>query len=257
MNNRSLFLIAVAVVVVGLYFFNHRSQQADSAASEETLEEAQEVVKKTNTEASATASQDSTVVVNSGSVNNAAADTSLLSEVVLKKFSQHIVQLEKCLQLTSAGAEVNSLAPTPENLLARFRGTLGEAIVQLDDWSQFDIVDKSGQKKRIRVDYDYPDGVTPNRRLSMYTLNSYGSYEIDNLTNDQSDNPNEAYIESLKEGQRLQQEEKATRIYFSQGEELVLGLKNNRLDSLNISRGANTYNCTNLSLEVSSCSCSE
>ena len=139
--------------------------------------------------------------------------------------------------------------------MTQLRGSVGEPVVQLEDWSQFDLVDKTGVKKRVRVDYDYPDGATPNRRLSTYTLNTYGSYEIDNLTNDQSDNPNESYIESLKEGQRLQVEEKSSRVYFSQGEELIVASRNGRLNSLSITRGQYSYNCFNLSEENSACTC--
>jgi hypothetical protein len=145
--------------------------------------------------------------------------------------------------------------PTPDNLLAMLRPTLGESVVQIDDWSQFDITDKSGTKKRIRVDYDYPDGVTPNRRLSSYTLNSYGALEIDNLTSDQTDNPNEAYIESLKEGAQVLTEERAARVYFAQGEEVAFAIKNGKLDSFNISRSEYSINCSGLSEENSRCSC--
>jgi hypothetical protein len=127
--------------------------------------------------------------------------------------------------------------------------------VQIDDWSQFDLTDKTGTKKRYRVDYDYPDGVTPNRRLSSYTLNSYGALEIDNLTSDQTDNPNEAYIESLKEGTHVLSEERAARVYYSQGEELAFTMKNGKLDTFNITRSEYSINCSGLTEENSRCTC--
>ncbi len=89
----------------------------------------------------------------------------------------------------------------------------------------------------------------------MFTVNAYNSLEIDNLTNDQTDNPNTAYIDSLKEGVQLTSEEKAARFYFTQGEELVYTMKNGHLDSFNISRGERAINCTNMSTESSRCSC--
>jgi hypothetical protein len=172
----------------------------------------------------------------------------------MKNFVTHLQEVQKCLHLNNMN--VDQLAdPRPDNLLSLLRPTLGEAVVQIDDWSQFDMTDKNGVKKRIRVDYDYPDGVTPNRRLSSYTLNSYGALEIDNLTTDQADNPNEAYIESLKEGSHVTSEERAARVYYSQGEEVSFTMRNGKLDTFSISRSEYSINCTALTEENSKCSC--
>lgn len=177
-----------------------------------------------------------------------------INEAVLRNFAVHMKEVQKCLHLSSVNVG-DQADPTPDNLLGMLRPSLGESVVQIDDWSQFDITDKTGTKKRIRVDYDYPDGVTPNRRLSSYTLNSYGALEIDNLTSDQTDNPNEAYVESLKEGAQVMTEERAARVYFAQGEEVAFTIKNGKLDSFNISRSEYSINCSGLSEESSKCSC--
>lgn len=253
MKSRHIVIVVLILALMGVYYFKDRRQTVDS--SEADVVEETQVTKQPQlspTESSASnASADSTSAIETPTN----AEAQAISEAVQKRFAGHMANLEKCLHLSSASGGLPVLQPTPDQLMAQLRGSLGEPVVQLEDWTQFDVIDKAGIKKRVRVDYDYPDGATPNRRLSSYTLNSYGSYEIDNLTNDQSDNPNEAYIESLKEGQRLTQEEKSSRMYFSQGEELLMGMKNGRLTSMSVTRGEYAYNCNNLSEETSTCTC--
>jgi hypothetical protein len=253
MKTRHIVLVVLILVMMGVYYYKDRSQTVDSvdADSSEETQVANPYRPSPSQAQNEMASTDLTTAVLP--IQN--PENQPISEAVQKRFAVHMVNLEKCLRLSSASATLPVLQPTSDQLMAQLRGSLGEPVVQLEDWTQFDVIDKVGVKKRIRVDYDYPDGATPNRRLSSYTLNSYGSYEIDNLTNDQSDNPNEAYVESLKEGQRLTQEEKSSRFYFSQGEELIVSLKNGRLTSMSVTRGEYAYNCNNLSEETSVCTC--
>lgn len=254
MKSRHIVLVVLILVVMGAYYLKDRRQAVDPTETESS----DEVQKSQPKAASNSVSEQPVGLISADSTavqTPLYTETQAVSEAVQKRFAEQMSSLEKCLHLSNANAALPVLQPTADQLMTQLRGSLGEPVVQLEDWSQFDIVDKSGVKKRVRVDYDYPDGATPNRRLSTYTLNSYGSFEIDNLTNDQADNPNEAYIESLKEGHRLQQEEKASRIYFSQGEELIMSVKNGRLTSLSLTRGAFAFNCNNLSEENSACSC--
>lgn len=254
MKSRHIVLVVLILAVMGVYYFKDRRATVDSSDSE-LADNSQEL--KPHQAAKAQEKIVGSVSTDPTAVAAAPKNTEIqpISEAVQKRFAGQMVNLEKCLHLTSASAALPVLQPTPDQLMTQLRGSLGEPVVQLEDWMQFDITDKAGVKKRVRVDYDYPDGATPNRRLSSYTLNSYGSYEIDNLTNDQSDNPNEAYIESLKEGSRVTQEEKSSRLYFSQGEELLVVMKNGRLTSMSVTRGEFAYNCNNLSEETSTCTC--
>jgi hypothetical protein len=251
MKDRHILLVAAALVfVMGFFYVKGKKPRKpiEETEIEETLEsESATAAKPVQLPAAAVTSSDRTFAA-------PAPQNPVVNEAILRNFANHMKEVEKCLHLSSVNSGPQA-EPTPDNLLAMLRPTLGESVVQIDDWSQFDITDKSGTKKRIRVDYDYPDGVTPNRRLSSYTLNSYGALEIDNLTSDQTDNPNEAYIESLKEGAQVLTEERAARVYFAQGEEVAFAIKNGKLDSFNISRSEYSINCSGLSEENSRCSC--
>jgi hypothetical protein len=252
MKDRYLFAIAAALVFIMAFFF-FKSKKRPKVLETEDVEIEEEIVNQTPT---AAAGQNTIRLSSDASVAKVSSPTPTtgVNPVLFRNFAEHMKEVAKCLQLKdlSPGDQVD---PTPDNLISMLRPNLGEVIIQIDDWSQFDIIEKNGTKKRIRVDFDYPDGVTPNRRLSSYTYNSYGSLEIDNLTADQTDNPNEAYIESLKEGSQVNLEERAARVYFSQGEEVSFTIKNGKLDTFNISRSEYAINCTGLSEENSKCSC--
>lgn len=251
MKDRHILLVAAVLVFVTAFFYikgKKPHKPIDEAEVEETMDEQPaKVAQPLQLNTAAAPSTDS-------SFSAPTPQSPAVNETILKNFADHLKEMEKCLHLSNLNVGPQA-EPTPDNLLSMLRPTLGESVVQIDDWSQFDITDKSGAKKRIRVDYDYPDGVTPNRRLSSYTLNSYGALEIDNLTSDQTDNPNEAYIESLKEGAQVMSEERAARVYFAQGEEVAFSIKNGKLDSFNISRSEYSINCSGLSEESSKCSC--
>ena len=253
MNNKSIFVLGALIIVAALFLFKDPKKRAKNVDDDSEYSET-ESNDKTAAPAAQQAGAMSADLTQAKPVATAVAAPQL-NEAVLKRYSQHLMNMEKCLRLQNQNFTDSVATPSADNLISGLRPNLGDTVVQLEDWSQFDLLDKSGVKKRIRVDVDYPDGATPNRRLSMYTVNSYGALEIDNLTNDQSDNPNMAYIDSLKDGMQTLTEEKAVRVYFAQGEELLYTMKNGQIDSFSISKMDRAYNCTNLMAENSTCTC--
>ncbi|MGZ3724629.1 MAG: hypothetical protein ACXWQQ_02475 [Pseudobdellovibrio sp.] len=252
MKNRYVFLFGAIIVVMALYFLNRGKLKSADADTDNEISDTDSEPKK-NPQILPTTSVSATVTAVSATAE--VKPNNQVSDEVMRKFALNLVEVQKCLAFSAKSAGPDMAAPSIDNLLVMLRPNLGEVIVQLDDWQQFDYIDKSNVKKRARVDIDYPDGVTPTRRLSLFTYNAYNTLEIDNLTNDQSDNPNLAYIESLKEGSQVLSEERAARYYFHQGEELVYTIKNGNLDSFNISRADRAINCTNMSTEAARCSC--
>jgi hypothetical protein len=186
--------------------------------------------------------------------NKAPVEGRQQNEIVLRQFSLHMKDMAKCLGLAGVQNVNEKTEPLVGNLMAQLKPALGEVVFKTDDWSQTEFMDQ-GIKKKVRVDYDYPDGVTPIRRLSMYQINSYDRPEIISLSADASDNPNEAYIASLSEGHDILNVETGTRAYFGDGEELIFSQRNGQIQSLSINRGESSFNCFNLDQEGSSCSC--
>lgn len=189
-------------------------------------------------------------IKNSESDMNAQAN-----EQISKQFSAHLKSMTKCFNLPQLQNISEKTDPTPESLLNYLRAGLGDVVVKMDDWAQTEYINEKNERIRIRVDYDYPDGAIAERRLSMFKINSYGAPEIMGLTPDQANNPNEAYIASLTEGQNISNIENGTRAYYSEGEELIYTTINGQLNNLTVSKGERSYNCIGINEDNSNCFC--
>ena len=251
MKTREFFLI---VAIIGVLFFIFFKKKAHVPVDNDSAEIAAQVEPKTEQPLAITTSSAISGDL-TAPVQPTKALTPPVNEYAAVRFSENLSAMGKCLGLANMPVPTEKVDPVPDNLVGSIRSVLGDAVVQMDDWSQVEVVEKNGTLKRIRIDYDYPDGVTPNRRLSMFTVNAYGAAEIMNLTDDETNNPNEAYIESLKEGLKVNQEQRAARLYFSQGEELVFTMKNGKLENFSFSRGNKNFTCSNMDEDSSRCTC--
>ena len=259
MNSRYVLAIGATIIVMALLFFKDNKQQAISTqADSQSFDEKTDTGKSIN---SVPVSEQSAAVLPSGDASSSYADNRSYEEIdavnqeIAHRLSIHIKAMGQCLGLKQLQNVEDKIEPKSDSLIEKLKSSVGDVVVSMDDWTQSEIIDEDGSKKRIRVDYDYPDGTNPSRRLSIYVMNSYGSPEIVNLTVDQADNPNEAYIQSLTENKKIISDEKGFRAYFSNGEELVLTTKNGKLQSLSMSRFDKTFNCFNLDVESSNCVC--
>lgn len=255
----SKYIIAIGATILVLALFLSRDKTKKSAPIEDDTEEITETAGPRQVSPAASAppplpaarSSDLTAVA-----RGAQPLGTELPEVIKKRVSAQINYMNKCLGLNGAGVGGNGVEPTVETMMDQLRPSLGEAVNQIEDWSQTEIVDTDGVRTRVRVDYDYVgEGGEPMRRLSVYKINAYGMPEIISLTPDQADNPNEAYVRSLVDGKRVIGEENSKRVYFDNGEEVILSMRNGYINSLNVTRGVRSFNCQNLDEERSDCLC--
>ncbi len=249
MNSKYLLaILATAFVMVLLFSKDKKIKTKASAEIELTGDSEQKKILPEAKLASASSAD------NKPAVAVSSIEKPVLNENIQKKFAFHLKALGKCLKLTDQNV-AEKTDPTVENLMSLLRSSIGDMVVQMDDWSQTEFVDQGSVRKRVRVDFDYPDGSSAVRRLSMYQINSYGMPEIVNLTADEVNNPNEAYVASLSEGNKILVEEKGSRAYFTDGEELIFSVRNGQLQSLSINKSDRSFNCFNLDEETSSCTC--
>ena len=256
MSDKKLGIIAaVLLVVAGYYFFRPKGNEK-SEPPKEVEEEVDErraapppPVAPTTPGASVTGRPP---VLETPTT--ALEDKPEVSEDVKKQFANHMVLMARCLGTKAASPE-NPPEPTIEGLMDQLRPALGNSVMQMHDWSQTEILDHDGVRRRVRVDYDYVEGEEPKRRLSMYQMNAYNMPEIVELTPDQADNPNAGYISSLVEGKKIIGDESANRVYFGNGEELLFSTRDGYLNNISVSKGDRTFNCHNLDDGRSACTC--
>ncbi|MEK6627988.1 MAG: hypothetical protein AABY53_05130 [Bdellovibrionota bacterium] len=253
MNSKYLVYIAATVLVM-FFLFSKDKKNADDQTQENEIEE--NISDQKNSLAVPVKPALVSTDVSGNTLTTATPpEGPRVSDQVQQQFSMHLKAMAKCLALAAPQSIGEKTEPTVENLFANLTSNLGEMVMQMDDWSQTEFIDQGGVRKRVRVDYDYPDNTTPVRRLSMYMINSYNMPEIMSLSADEMNNPNEAYIASLTEGRELTTVEKGSRAYFSDAEELIFSTKNGLLHSVSINKADHSFNCFNLGEEGSSCSC--
>lgn len=251
MKTRHFIFVALIVGLIFFILFKRTTKKSNLVSDDAEVSEqapATDVVNEAKTDT--INSSDATTAPQPVSTGAAVVD-----EASAIRFSETVSQMGKCLNLSNMPAPAGKIDPIPDNLVASIRSSLGEAVVQMEDWSQTEVVEKNGIVKKIRVDFDYPDGATPMRRLSMFTINSYGAAELIELTDAESNNPNEAYVQSLTEGLQVSSDERAGRVYFSQGEELMFTVKNGKLQNFSATRGNKNFSCSDMDSGASRCIC--
>lgn len=256
-ENKYVAIAGAIVVVIALVFFTHKKSKKH-VESDPSTEEVTAPPPAPKTIPAQTASGDKAKAVTPPPTPSAQPTESKPPEVSLeaqRQFANKMQEMSRCLGLSAPFTE-NAMLPDPDSVIDVLRPSIGDKVMQMDDYFQTEIIDKANVRKRIRVDYDYVDNGRANRRLSMYKINEYGMPEIIELRDDQADNPNQAYVDSLIEGHKVTVRERGARVYFSNGEEMVFTVKNGRqLENLSVTRGDKTFNCQNLESENPNCNC--
>ncbi|MBY0554561.1 hypothetical protein K2P97_08535 [bacterium] len=254
MNTKYLVAIGATIIIMALLFSKDKKEML-AENSEESVEENSATAGKPVLAASSDVTLSAASVDKTPALNLPVAEAQPVNPKVAELFAKHLQYMNNCLAIATTSPVGDKVAPTADNLFNQLRSSLGDVVVQMDDWSQTEISDQGSVRKRVRVDYDYIDGANPTRRLSMYQINSYGMPEIMSLSNEEINNPNQAYIDSLIEGNKVVNDEKGARAYFAEGEELIYTIRNGQIQSISINRADKSLNCFNLDDEKSTCTC--
>ncbi len=173
---------------------------------------------------------------------------------IQKNFANQLKLMGACLGVQPQ-VEAEKLAPSFDNLSASLKSTLGELVVRMDDWTQQDLKYPDGSMKRIRNEYEYQDNGNPIRRAQLYKINNQGMPEMQPLNPAQSTDPTDEFLNSLKaDGQQIL-EEKGGRVYYQEGEELVLVERSGQVQSFSLTKGEKTFSCTETDAITSNCQC--
>lgn len=168
-------------------------------------------------------------------------------------FGQALRDAGTCLELKTGGGD--AAEPTLENWMAVMRGEIGEPVIQTEDWSVIHL-DVGGEKRRIRIEMDYGSDERVVRRLKYFKVDAAGNPgEQIALTKEQSEDPTETFIASLEKDGQTTAMEKMQRIYFQNGEEIVVTEKNNRVADIEMNRNGRSFRCQKMDSIESFCKC--
>lgn len=255
MKSRSI--IGILIVLAVMYFFFKKDRQDAmkiTNGAEETIETAQ--VARTDTE------KKSEEVIKNQLVDTqalkekgaAAAISPEQVEEVQKNFSNQLRQLGQCLAV-QVGVNQDKVDPQYDNLSNSLSSGFGNMLVKMDDWTQWEGQASDGSVKRIRTEIEYLENNIPTKRVQLYKLNQQGMPELQALNEDEALNPPDEYLNNLRGDAKTLVDEKATRGYYAEGEELVVVERNGKIQSFSMSKGEKTFSCTDTDSVASHCQC--
>lgn len=245
--------IAVTLLIMGALFLKDRPESPLQVA-----EDSEEV--------SAGAANLNNPKLDQAMEKQAAADAKLVKEKnqqaldeqtleTQKAFADHLKQLAVCLGAATAPAVGDKAEPTFESLSAGLKPILGEVVVHMEDWTQQDFKSEDGSLRRIRTEIEYQDAGNPIKRAQFYKINGQGMPELQSLNPDQATDPSDDFLNSLRGDGQVTLEEKGGRVYYQEGEELVLVERGGKLQSFSLTKGEKTFSCTETDVSTSNCQC--
>ncbi len=253
MRSKYLLAITITAVIMAFFFFKDRSesplQLSDTAAE----------VENTDQEANVSEGSDKIIekqAADSKSIKEKTAQNTSAEQIEETElnFSANLKQMGVCLGIQTS-AESEKLAPSFENLITSLKPGLGEIVVRMDDWTQTDLKYADGTMKRIRTEIEYLDTGSPVKRAQLYKINDQGMPEMQPLSTDLATDPSEEFLNSLKADGKETLEEKGGRVYYQEGEELVLVERSGKVQSFSLSKGEKTFSCTETDVSTSNCQC--
>lgn len=175
-------------------------------------------------------------------------------EVTSANFAQHLSTIGKCLGINNT-IERDQIEPTYDNLILSLAPALGAVVVQMDDWTQMDLQNPDGTRRRLRTEVNYENPNEPVKYVQLYNINDQGFPEMQQIDPEKARNPSEDYINYLRGGANLVLDERGSRAYFSEGEEMVLVERAGVIESFSLTRNGKTVSCTGLDVANSNCQC--
>ncbi|MFN3455401.1 MAG: hypothetical protein ACK41T_10620 [Pseudobdellovibrio sp.] len=170
------------------------------------------------------------------------------------KFTEHLKMIGECLHIQNSQQEQKT-QPTYDNLIISLRSALGDVVVQMDDWTQLDLQNRDGSKKRIRTEVNYDNPSAPVKYVQFYSINEQGLPELQPIDKEKAKNPTDEYINYLRADSSLIFDKRGSRAYFSSGESLAVVERSGYLESVILSKENKSIKCSDLNNANSQCVC--
>jgi hypothetical protein len=179
----------------------------------------------------------------------------LEQEIKIKKnFFEHLKAMSQCLQIKNQVNE-EQMEPVLDHLIESLKPAFGDMAIYTDDWVQTDLKYSDGVARRIRMEVNYENQNQPAKYLYVYKIGDQGIPELENIDEQQSQNPTDDYISSLEAGANVTLKEKGGRAYFTGGEEVIVIEKNSKLESFTLTKNNKTFSCNSITSVESNCQC--
>lgn len=246
-------VLAVIAIVAIVYFLvvgrSHKESEAPAPepASVQTLEPSpvtaeQEADSKTNS-------------ISSSQPAEINADEKM-AEGASRAFPEVLKSLGTCFDIRNQ-ISADQIEPSVAQLVDSLRGELGDAVADYEDWSNEHVTLPNGEQRRLRLENSADANGVPGRYLRYFKIDREGLPEPILLPPEQTQNPSEEVLNSLRGEGKRSLFERSLRSYFQNGEEVMTVEKNGYITELDMAKGNKTFKCSNVNSPQPNCRCSE
>ncbi len=158
-------------------------------------------------------------------------------------FQKALKEMAPCLNMIvtplDAQVEINF-----ETLNAAIDTDLGDVVTQSEEWIATDIKTKAGEFRRIYIENQQGPETEIFRTMRYFSYSSEGVQRELPLTQEQMKNPSEALIASLESDGDVVSRAVSRRIFYQNGDDLLLVEKDGQIFSFELSHDGATFRCT-------------
>ncbi|WP_374077361.1 hypothetical protein [Bdellovibrio bacteriovorus] len=169
-------------------------------------------------------------------------------------YKKHLKDMAVCLNM-----EMAPLDPQAEINFETFNKVigpdLGDIVLTTDEWSATDIRTKSGELRRIYIENSPDPDKQAMKTLKYYSLSPGGEQKELPLAADQMANPSDALIASLESDGDLVGKSTSRRMFYQNGDDLLLVERNGKLYSFELPHDGKTFTCIDADSAKMACKC--
>lgn len=181
--------------------------------------------------------------------------TQMEDPALLKFYQNALKEMAVCLNM-----RVSAVDPQAQINFDYFNSLisedLGDIVAQEEDWVVADVRSKNGEYRRVYVENHTDANGTVSRKLKYFSITPGGMQSELSLAPEQSANPSEALIASLEADGDVVSRSVSRRIFYQNGDDLVLVEKDGKIYSYSLPHDGRTYICTGAdSAATMSCQC--
>lgn len=181
--------------------------------------------------------------------------TEMADPNIYEAFNHHIGEMAKCLNLEMGqidkNAEINF-----DTFNQAIASDLGNVVAQEEDWTTTDIRTPTGEIRRILIQTPPPGEGDGERKLKYMSLSQDGKTKDIPVSQDQSDNPSDTLLASLESDGQVVATSKANRIFYENGDDLYLSVRNGKVYSFTLNHEGKSYKCKGMdNAQTVNCSC--
>jgi len=245
------FYLLLALIVIGIiYLYQHPeepSQTGESSPSEGFSAEEGEsgwVKNSFNDQNKKISESEDVITADKSTTETLSAGEEIVdkNDPKVQAFNYAVTEMQKCFESQKSLAVSKVWDSSEDSLAEILKPQMGEYSHQAIHWESTEIKTSDGQKRRIKVEEEIDEDGRRRRRLSYFNINSQGEAEPIQIPKD------EKIMETLaREGEVIERMSEKSMV-FSNGEEVLLKFKNEKIDSVEMNHMGIEFSCRDLQL---------